>query len=78
MYKGAYTKYAPDLMLLPNHGYCLRGGVGNKPVFEHDDIIQGMHTQQDAFLYVKNKENKELIPKYPCVEDVVSILNSLN
>jgi predicted AlkP superfamily phosphohydrolase/phosphomutase len=77
IYHGPYLKNAPDLVLLPNSGFCLRGGINQKPIFEHDDIIKGMHTQHDAFLYVKDKANKDLIPENPTVEDVVPIMNRL-
>jgi hypothetical protein len=33
-----------------------------------------MHTQPDAFLYVKKNENKNNIPKNPKVEDFYSIV----
>ncbi|MFO8077651.1 MAG: hypothetical protein R6U21_03285 [Thermoplasmatota archaeon] len=63
--------------MLPNSGFSLRGGINEKPVFEHDDIIKGMYTQDDAFLYVKHKENKECVPDDPTVEDVLGIMNAL-
>ena len=78
IYHGPYTNNAPDLVLLPESGFCLRGGIGNKPLFEPPDIIKGMHTQQDAFLYVKGKEHQQIIPKHPTVEDIVPIMNQLH
>ncbi|MFO8077017.1 MAG: alkaline phosphatase family protein [Thermoplasmatota archaeon] len=77
IYHGPYVENAPDLVLLPNSGFSLRGGINEKPVFEHDDIIKGMHTQDDAFLYVKNKENAEYVFDDPTVEDVLGIMNAI-
>ena len=77
IYHGPFVENAPDLVLLPNSGFSLRGGIGKQQLFEDPDIIVGMHTQQDAFLYVHGKENKDLIPRQPTVEDVVPILNGL-
>lgn len=76
IYKGKNIDQAPDLVLLPNHGYSLRGSIGKEEIFEIDDKIVGMHTQPDAFLYVMNKgENLEKATSHPKVEDVATIMN---
>jgi hypothetical protein len=51
--------------------------MGKNELFEKDDIIAGMHTQQDAFLYVKTR-NKDIVPRAPTVEDVIPILKKSN
>lgn len=74
IYHGNYLNKAPDLVLLPNSGYSLSGSIGKEKVFEKPDKIIGMHTQPDAFLYVKKKENKKVVPENPKVEDFTSII----
>ena len=77
IYHGKYLENAPDIVLLPNSGFCLRAGINDKKIFEHDDIIKGMHTQDDAFLFVKNKFNQDKIPEKPCVEDIIPIMKKI-
>jgi predicted AlkP superfamily phosphohydrolase/phosphomutase len=74
IYHGKYLKKAPDLVLLPNSGFSLNGHIGKEKIFEKPDKIVGMHTQLDAFLYVKKNENREIVPKNPNVEDFNSII----
>lgn len=78
IYHGEYVVNAPDLVLLPNSGYSLRGSMGKRDLFENDSIIVGMHTQQDAFLFVKNDENKDIVPQNPNVENITSIIQKLS
>jgi len=77
IYHGEYVVNAPDLVLLPNSGYSLRGSMGKRDLFEDDSIIVGMHTQQDAFLFVKNDGNKDIVPQNPNVENITSIMQKL-
>ena len=74
IYHGKYLIKAPDIVLLPNSGFSLNGHVGKKEIFNQPDTIVGMHTQPDAFLYVKKNENKDIIPKNPKVEDFNNIV----
>ena len=74
IYHGKHLNLAPDLVLLPNSGYSLSGSIGKENIFEKPGKIIGMHTQPDAFLYVKKNENKNIVPKYPNVEDFNLIL----
>ena len=76
IYYGKYLDRAPDLILLSNPGFSLRGNIGKGEIFTKG-IFSGMHTQDDAFLFVKNKKNKNLIPDNPKVSDIVGILNKL-
>ncbi len=76
IYHGKYLDKAPDLVLLPNSGYSLSGSIGKENIFEKPGKIIGMHTQSDAFLYVKKNENNKFVPKYPNVEDFDSILKN--
>jgi predicted AlkP superfamily phosphohydrolase/phosphomutase len=78
IYHGKYLERAPDMVLLPQSGYCLRGNIGKKDLFEQPEIITGSHTQPDAFLYVKNKENTNIVPVHPTVEHILSIIDQMN
>jgi predicted AlkP superfamily phosphohydrolase/phosphomutase len=50
LYHGPYLDMAPDLVLLSNHGFDLKGRVNTDQVFKRTDLV-GMHTQDDAFFY---------------------------
>lgn len=71
-----YLDGSPDLVLIPNNGFSLRGNMDKKEVFTKSNFT-GMHTQDDAFLFVKNKSNKLFIPKNPNVSDIVKIMSKL-
>jgi predicted AlkP superfamily phosphohydrolase/phosphomutase len=77
IYHGAYVEDAPDLVLLPNSGYNLKTSLFKKELFEEDSFA-GKHTQEDAFLYIKNRDNLSIVPEKPSVEDVTTILDKLN
>jgi predicted AlkP superfamily phosphohydrolase/phosphomutase len=53
LYHGACVEYAPDLVVLSNHGYDLKGKTNSSSVFGRSGL-QGMHTQDDAFYYCSN------------------------
>jgi predicted AlkP superfamily phosphohydrolase/phosphomutase len=75
IYHGKCIDSAPDLVLLPNEGFSLRGSLGKPEVFYQDDKLTGKHTQHDAFLLVNRKSEK--IPDTPSVEDIVQIMEDL-
>ncbi|MBU7017054.1 MAG: alkaline phosphatase family protein [Theionarchaea archaeon] len=68
IYHGAYVDQAPDLVLLPDKGFNLKGGILPEKIFEIDEL-SGKHTQ-DAFLYTSDVRITN-----PSVEDVVPLLN---
>jgi predicted AlkP superfamily phosphohydrolase/phosphomutase len=53
IYSGPFFDQAPDLIMLSNHGYDLKGKVNTPGVFGKTDL-QGMHTQNDAFFYTSS------------------------
>ena len=73
IYHGPYLEYAPDLVLLPQKGFNLKGGILPGTTFD-TDILSGKHTQEDAFLYVSEGY---AVPEEPSVEDMVPILHSI-
>lgn len=50
LFDGPFVDNAPDLVLLSNHGYDLKGIVSKNEVFGRTNLT-GMHTQNDAFFY---------------------------
>ena len=50
LYKGPYIDRAPDLVILANVGYDLKGKVNSHAVFDRTNLV-GMHTQHDAFFF---------------------------
>ena len=53
LYQGPRMDQAPDLVVLSHHGYDLKGKVTSEAVFGRT-VLQGMHTQDDAFFYSSN------------------------
>lgn len=73
IYHGKQLEHAPDLVLMSNPGFNLRGNIdvsGN--IFEEGGIFTGKHTYEDAFLYVRH--NIRHVPEEPNVEDVRKII----
>ncbi len=70
IYHGSYLDKAPDLILLPNPGFNLKGSVLKEEIFDKD-IFTGKHTQEDAFLYVRGDAD---LPDDLNVEYVMNLL----
>ena len=77
IYHGPYMDQAPDLVLLGNKGLNLRANIKAKQLIDKG-IFTGKHSQEDAFLLVKGKQNDSLVPESPNVTDIVTIKNKLN
>lgn len=71
IYHGEQIDKAPDIVLTPNRGFNLKGSVKYDKLFDND-VFQGMHTADDAFIYSSEVE----IPKDPTVEDFIKILKT--
>ncbi len=71
IYEGKQMDKAPDIVLIPESGFKLKGGVKYDELFEDEQILKGKHTGKDAFLYC----NKDDLPKSPTVEDVRYLIN---
>jgi predicted AlkP superfamily phosphohydrolase/phosphomutase len=50
LYHGPFIHQAPDLVVLPSHGYDLKGKVTSPEVFGRTELV-GMHAQDNAFFY---------------------------
>lgn len=70
IYHGDQVDKAPDLVLVPESGYNLRGKLSDE-TFE-ESPLSGMHNRK-AFLY--GRGDKIELPDKPTVEDVVPLLN---
>jgi len=53
IYQGPEIDKAPDLVLVENSGFRLRGNIEKEVMFE-EDVFTGKHTLNDAFFYIKN------------------------
>lgn len=73
IYRGDQVRDAPDLVLVSNSGYNLRGKLSGE-LFE-ESPLSGMHNEE-AFLYATG--NGARFPRDPCVEDVVPLLRGLD
>jgi predicted AlkP superfamily phosphohydrolase/phosphomutase len=55
LYSGPHTERGPDIVLEPKWGYDLKGAV-NKEEMTGRTALCGMHTYEDAHLYVRGRE----------------------
>jgi len=55
IYSGPLTDHAPDLVALANYGFDLKGTFGGESIFQNPGAFSGMHTRDDALLYVNRK-----------------------
>jgi predicted AlkP superfamily phosphohydrolase/phosphomutase len=56
VFDGPYSALGPELVVLPNDGFSLKTGLFSKELTSVDSL-QGRHTENDAFLYLKDAEN---------------------
>ena len=76
IYEGRFVSQAPDMVLLGNEGFNLRGGIKAKGLSEKG-TLPGKHSQPDAFLLVSGSFDRMVVPERPCVTDVLGVMNSL-
>lgn len=69
IYEGPEFDKAPDLVLLTNDGYDLKGNIKKPEVFGRTHFT-GMHNRHDAFLL----SNRPLPEKRPHIQDVPGLL----
>jgi len=71
IYEGDCFQRAPDLVLLCESGYSLRGTIKKQKVFG-EELFTGQHTYADAFFL---SERPTSIPEGFSVENVLSVIN---
>ena len=73
IYSGPFMDRAPDILLVGSKGFNLKGGIKQEK-FTDKDIFTGKHTQDDAFLFIKGKTDKDVIPNSFNVFDVKDLV----
>lgn len=75
IYQGKFFNRAPDLVIEPKHGYDLKGAISKESLLSKG-VFSGMHTYDDAFVYINHK----IITNHSLeITDVTAtILNSLD
>lgn len=72
IFKGSYSVQGPDLYVLPNYGFDLKGAFNRDAIFGTTHF-KGMHTHDDAHLFISDKHNNnnfrivdiaEIVSKY--------------
>jgi predicted AlkP superfamily phosphohydrolase/phosphomutase len=76
IYQGPLLGQAPDLVLLANEGFSLRGSIKSRRLYGAGSF-KGKHTQADAFLLAWGRQASEATPELPNVSDVVGIADRL-
>lgn len=73
IYAGDYLAQAPDLILLGNQGFNLRGNIKADKLVDKG-IFTGKHSQDNAFLLLNRDYNKDIISDNLSVNDIVKII----
>jgi len=68
IYSGPYVPRGPDLIVLSEHGFDMKGSVKKKELFGRSNL-QGMHTWDDAFFWAKREQGQDL-----SISDLASII----
>jgi predicted AlkP superfamily phosphohydrolase/phosphomutase len=68
IYSGPFAAQGPDLIVLAEHGFDIKGALGKKDVFGRSDL-QGMHTWDDAFLWTSTNCGSDF-----SISDVAAII----
>jgi predicted AlkP superfamily phosphohydrolase/phosphomutase len=76
VYAGPYLDDGPDLVLIPEKGFNLRGTPAAKEL-TGKGVFTGKHTYEDAFLFVSDKELAGELGDRPSVTDVGKLIRSL-
>ena len=69
IFTGPETDFAPDLVIIPNKGFTFKTGLFKEVLFE-EDFLLGTHTEDDAFLYIREPEAEI---NDPCISDALKI-----
>jgi len=68
IYSGPYVQMGPDLIVLSEHGFDMKGSVKKKDIFGRS-ILHGMHTWDDAFFWANKNHGSKL-----CISDLATII----
>ena len=67
---------APDLVVLAESGFNLRGGLSSVGHFGRD-IHTGKHARDNAILLVHGDHDPDMVPLHPHVADVIGIADRI-
>jgi len=70
-FDGPHTPKGPDIYVLPNYGFDLKGAFNRASVFGTSHF-RGMHTHDDAHMFVSEKQDKV----YANIEDIAGIVSA--
>ncbi|HNT00944.1 MAG TPA: alkaline phosphatase family protein [Candidatus Saccharicenans sp.] len=68
IYKGKYSSLGPDLIVLSEPGFDLKGSIRKKEIFGRS-YLQGMHTWDDAFFWAAEDYGPNL-----AIQDIASLI----
>jgi predicted AlkP superfamily phosphohydrolase/phosphomutase len=68
IYSGPHVGKGPDLIVLSEYGFDMKGSVGGKDIFGRSDL-QGMHTWDDAFVWTLRECGAD-----PVISDLASLI----
>jgi predicted AlkP superfamily phosphohydrolase/phosphomutase len=77
VYSGPHAGKGPDLLLVPNNGYDMKGRLGAPEVFSQRRL-QGMHTWDDAFFVTLRPELMPETDEFTLLDVPPQILKSLD
>jgi predicted AlkP superfamily phosphohydrolase/phosphomutase len=76
IYQGSYELNSPDLVAVPHPGYDLKGNFSARQLAVESEM-KGMHTDDDAFLYIRNhplkNDQAEIIDVYPTILSLMKL-----
>jgi predicted AlkP superfamily phosphohydrolase/phosphomutase len=76
IYQGPYRLNGPDLVAVPLPGYDLKGNFSAQQLVDEAEM-KGMHTDDDAFLYIRNhsfrREKTAIIDLYPTILSLMGV-----
>jgi predicted AlkP superfamily phosphohydrolase/phosphomutase len=70
IYSGPQTSLGPDLIVLAEPGFDMKGSIKRKEIFGRTPGLQGMHTWDDAFFLAKNDFGPNLV-----ISDLAKIIS---
>jgi predicted AlkP superfamily phosphohydrolase/phosphomutase len=70
IYSGPQTSLGPDLIVLAEPGFDMKGSIKRKEIFGRTPGLQGMHTWDDAFFLAKNDFGADL-----AISDLAKIIS---
>lgn len=76
VYAGPYFDDAPDLILISESGFNLKGTMASKEV-SGKGVFTGKHTYADAFILVSNPDSAQTLPDDPCAIDAGKLITRL-